>query len=202
MERELDVRGKPCPQPVLETKRALAELDEGVLTVRLDNDMSAKNVAQAAAAGGHEVVTETEGSELLVRIRKQAGAETEVPEVAPTALTGGVPTTTAVAIFSDGMGRGNPELGRILVKSYLFALSEAAQVPDFLLLANHGVFLALEGAETLESLRTLEDRGTQILVCGTCLDYLGVKDKLAVGQVSNMYDIAEALAHAGKVVSL
>jgi len=60
----------------------------------------------------------------------------------------------------------------------------------------------VEGSPLLEDLCALDERGTEILACGTCLGYYELKDQLAVGEISNMYTIAETMLGAGKVVKL
>ena len=100
------------------------------------------------------------------------------------------------------MGRGSGELGGILVRSLMHTLNEVEPRPDKLIFFNSGVKLTVEGSEVLEDLRTLEQGGAEILVCGTCLDYFKIKDKVAVGEVSNMYTIAETLLGAGRTVTI
>ena len=101
---------------------------------------------------------------------------------------------------SDRMGDGSDELGRILMKSFLFAVTQLDQLPDKMLFYNGGAKLTIEGSECLEDLKTLAEQGVEILTCGTCLDYHGIKDKLAVGGVTNMYSIVEILQSAVNVI--
>ena len=107
---------------------------------------------------------------------------------------------TVVAIASDHMGHGNEELGKILMKSFIFALTQLEELPKTILFYNGGATLTTEGSQSLEDLKTLEAQGVEILTCGTCLDYYGIKDKLAVGTVSNMYTIVEKLNNADKII--
>ena len=103
---------------------------------------------------------------------------------------------------TDVMGRGSDELGRALLKSLLYALAQLETPPRTLLFFNGGAKLTVEGSQSLEDLRELESRGTEILTCGTCLDYYGLKEKLAVGSITNMYRIAEILTQADRLVNL
>ena len=105
-----------------------------------------------------------------------------------------------VAVDTDAMGRGSDELGRTLMKGFLFALGQLPQPPKTLLFYNGGAHLTCEGSASLEDLRALAEKGTEILTCGTCLNYYGLTEKLAVGGVTNMYAIVETLANAGKVI--
>ena len=100
----------------------------------------------------------------------------------------------------DRMGDGDDELGRILMKSFLFAVTQLDQLPETILFYNGGAKLTVEGSESLEDLKKMEEQGTVIMTCGTCLDFYGIKDKLAVGTVTNMYSIVETLQNAGKVI--
>ncbi|MDY6852160.1 MAG: sulfurtransferase-like selenium metabolism protein YedF, partial [Thermodesulfobacteriota bacterium] len=106
-----------------------------------------------------------------------------------------------VKISSRFMGSGPDELGRVLIKAFLKSLPEAACEPEAIVFYNSGVHLTCEGSEHLDALRALEDKGVQIISCGTCLDFLGIKDKLAVGLTSNMFEIIEVLTGADRVVS-
>lgn len=105
-------------------------------------------------------------------------------------------------IASDAFGRGAEELGHLLMRSLLHTLSEVSPRLERVILVNSGVKLVIEGSEVLDDLRVLEEQGTEILACGTCLGYYEIKDKVAVGQISNMYDIASTLLGAGKIVAL
>ena len=108
---------------------------------------------------------------------------------------------TVVAVSSDKMGSGNDELGAVLMKSFFFAETQLDTLPDKILFYNGGAKLTVEGSDCLEDIRILEKEGVEILTCGTCLDFYGLKEKLAVGAVTNMYTIAEILQNAVSVVS-
>ena len=98
------------------------------------------------------------------------------------------------------MGRGSEELGRTLMKGFLFAVGQLPQLPKTILFYNGGAHLTVEGSPVLEDLKKLEAQGVEILTCGTCLNYYGITEKLAVGGVTNMYVIAEKMLNAGNVV--
>ena len=105
-----------------------------------------------------------------------------------------------VAIDTDAMGRGSDDLGRTLMKGFIYAVSQLETLPKTILFYNGGAKLTTEGSVLLEDLRSMEAQGVQILTCGTCLNFYGLADKLAVGSVTNMYVIVETLAKAGKVI--
>jgi len=193
----VDARGQACPQPVILARRALAHDRE--VTVIVDNATARENVAGMARSQGHAVRIEEQGSDILVHISAQgAPAPAAAPAPSP-APTGG---PTVVLFASDSMGRGSEELGGILVRSFLHTLNEVEPRPDTLVFLNSGVRLVVEGSPVLEDLQALAARGVQLLACGTCLGYYELKEKVAVGTISNMYTIAETLLGAGKVIAL
>jgi selenium metabolism protein YedF len=89
-----------------------------------------------------------------------------------------------------------------LIRSFFHTLGEVEPLPETILFFNTGVKLTCEGSQVLDDLRVLETKGIEMLVCGTCLGYFELTEKLAVGQVSNMYDIAETMLGAGTIVNL
>ena len=112
------------------------------------------------------------------------------------------PVNFTVAISSDRMGEGAEELGRILIKSYVASLTQLEEIPQVLILYNAGVLLAVEGATTVEALKELQNEGTRILACGTCLDYFESTKKLAVGSVSNMLEISGTMASSLRLINI
>ncbi len=187
--RELDCRGLPCPQPVINTKNALEELEVGGrLAVLVDNEAAVKNVSRFAEAQGHsfEVINEEGFWKIIITKKETRGKDTPIS-------CGEAAYPVCVVLSSTGMGNGDETLSKILLRAFLKTLTEAREKPRRIICYNEGVFLALEGSEVLEDLKNLEKAGVEILVCGTCLDFYGVKEKLAVGQVSNMYDILETM---------
>ncbi len=188
--RELDCRGLPCPQPVINTKNALEGLKAGEkIVILVDNEAAVQNVSRFAEAQGHEFEVAKEETFWKIIITKGEGAGPEVP------ISCGEPASYPVCVVfsARGMGSGDPTLSTLLLKAFLRTLTEAQEKPRRIICYNEGVFLTLEDSEVLEDLKDLEQAGVEILVCGTCLDYYRVKDKLAVGQVSNMYDILETM---------
>jgi selenium metabolism protein YedF len=203
MEQKIDCRGLACPQPVLETKKALEAPGADEILVRVDNLSSKENVRRFAESQGHQVsITEEKGVfELKIRRKKgeqkpeSAGRKTETSQclAAPDLV---------VFIDTDSLGRGSEELGRILMRSFLQTVGQSDVHPQKVILINSGVKLACEESEVLEDLQELSAKGTEILSCGTCLDFFGIKKKLSAGKVSNMYEILNSLAQAGKVIKI
>jgi len=179
----------------------MQEVDEVVTIV--DNPTSQANVTRMAQKAGWQVrVEEKENGTYLHLSRGEAAlgpAPEPVVKAEPAAAAGGL----SVLLFtSDKMGSGPEELGRILMRAFLHTLSEVSPLPDTMVFITDSVRLVCEGSEALDDLRALADQGVEILACGTCLGFFGLKEKLAVGEVSNMYTIAETLLQAGKVVQL
>ena len=197
----IDARGKACPQPVVLSLHAMADLKEGEpLEVWVDNDAAVENLKRMAAQKGRAATVQQEADYWRVLIGD--GAQ-DAPQSAtqPNCCTV-MGADAVVAIGSDTMGRGSEELGHTLLKGFLYALAQLETPPRTLLFFNGGAKLTVEGSQSLEDLRELESRGTEILTCGTCLDYYGLKEKLAVGSVTNMYRIAEILTQADRLVNL
>jgi selenium metabolism protein YedF len=107
-----------------------------------------------------------------------------------------------LAVSSDTMGRGDDDLGRVLLRNHLHVLREVDPRPDVIVFLNSGVRLATEGSPALDDLRALAGQGVRMLLCGTCLGHFDLKECVAVGEVSNMYAISETMFRAAKVISL
>lgn len=195
---DLDCRGLKCPEPVLRTRKAF-ERATGSFSVLVDNETARDNVARFAGTSGCDVEVSEAEDGFILRITKAARAtEPDVPAQAGSRA----PSSTIILIKSDQLGTGERELGVALMKSFLYASCEAESVPAVMIFMNSGVKLVTENADTIAHLKKLEERGVDVIVCGTCLDYYGLTDRLAAGRVSNMYEIQSALIGAGNLVSL
>ena len=194
---QIDARGKACPQPVILAKK---EIDGGCrdLTVLVDNKTAVENLTRLGNSAGMTVTTGETAQGLFVRLTGE-GKIVEEPVIAcPTTGNG-----YAVFIGKDVVGAGDRELGYNLMKMALYTLAQGDSVPAHVLFMNEGVKLpAGEEQQVLDSLMTLIEKGAIVLVCGTCLNYYGIADRLKVGTVSNMYDILGAMQRADKVISL
>jgi len=196
----VDARGAACPQPVIRTRNALKEHNE-VLTI-VDNETSQHNVAKMAEKLGFSVRIELKEDGIYLHIAKP---ETPAPEThqhpeAPAASADG--GTLVLVVADERMGRGDAELGDILIRAFFHTLSEVSPMPDTIIFFNSGVKLVVEGSPVVDDLIALRDAGVEILACGTCLGYYNLKESVKVGEISNMYTIAETMLRAGKVVNL
>jgi selenium metabolism protein YedF len=193
----VDVRGQACPVPVVRTRDAL-NTGAADVEVLVDNTTSRDNVCRFASSRGCGIEVLEEEGVFRIRISNPSGQRDAEPE--EKASENG--QRTVVVLSEDIMGRGSPELGRILVKAFLNTLAENDPPPWRLVLFNRGVMLALEGEDTVQALSNLNSMGVEILVCGTCLDFFGLKEKLAIGTVSNMYDILTTMLEASNSVTI
>ena len=194
--------GEACPRPVVKAVRAREQMGEaGVLEVHVDNETAVQNLSRMAAGRNLPAQTRKEAEKhYVVRITvadpKAAAAPLTEPPMACAPAAGGFVAAVDTAV----MGRGDDTLGKTLMKGFLYAVSQLPQPPETMLFYNGGAFLTTEGSESLEDLRRLEEKGTEILTCGTCLNHYGLTEKLAVGKVTNMYEIVEKLAGAARVI--
>ncbi len=195
---KIDARSKPCPQPVIETRQALDDPQVVSLEVLLDNEGSAENVARTGRNMGCEVRLESSANDEFTVVLTRAGSsQIEDKNVADTC---GPSSHVVVMIASSTFGEGDPELGRILMTGFIKTIKTVVPRPRTLVFLNSGIKLACEGSGLIEAIDELEQNGTKVLCCGTCLDFYNLKDSLKVGVVSNMFDIASVLVSADKVV--
>lgn len=197
MENTVDARGLACPQPVILAGKALAGGGEVVILV--DDDTTAENLRRLGARQGCVVTVEKEaGGTLRVRLIP-TGAGPAGQTAAPPPRPGGE-GELLVILASDRMGRGDDVLGDVLMRSFIHTLLSLTPRPRKIILYNTGARLADRDSTVIDDLRQLEAVGVELLVCGTCVNFFGIQDRLGVGTISNMYDIAAALAAAGKTV--
>ena len=184
---KLDCKGQACPLPVVNAKKALAGMGEGALEVVVDNKTAMHNLENLGKSLKVETASEERGdAEFAVVFTKGA-------QVADAACK-------VVVLSSEFMGAGGDELGATLMKAFVFALTQQDELPAAILAYNGGVHLTVEDSPVLDDLKKLAEAGVEIFSCGTCLNHFGIADKLAVGEVTNMYVIVEKQLEAGVVV--
>lgn len=192
--------GDQCPVPVIKSIKALDEMKEpGILEVHIDNEIAVENLLKMAEGKGFSAKSEKkEEKHYVVEIevnREGAGKEQEAQ---PRSSSTGGPTV--VAIGSNKIGEGAEELSTLLMKGFIYTLSQYEKLPDTVIFYNGGAKIPTEGSVSIEDLKFMESKGVEIMTCGTCLDFYGLKEKLLVGTISNMYNIVEKLMQAGKVI--
>ena len=200
MAKYIDARGKACPMPVILVKK---EIDNGErdITITVDNEIAVENLKRLAADSGIEVKAEKNGNDFNVTF---AGGAAEVKKEEP-AVNACTLNGCGYAVFfgKDHVGEGEYELGSNLAKMMLYTYSQSDDIPTTLIFMNSGVKLPTsDNDDIITSIKVLTEKGTEVIVCGTCLNYYGLTEKLKVGTVSNMYEIVEKMKKAAKVITV
>ncbi|MCB2290644.1 sulfurtransferase-like selenium metabolism protein YedF [Clostridium sp. CS001] len=194
MDNIIDCKGLQCPLPVVKTKKYFDSIESGEGTIIVDNLVAKNNVVKLAKGSGNESTVEEKDGLYFINITKKQNAVVKDKVKENKKFT--------LVVSTDKLGSGDDKLGDMLMKSYIFALSEADIVPDDLLFINGGINLTIETSPVLDSLEKLVERGSNILVCGACLDFYNVKDKLSIGEITNMYTIVELMNNADKTIKI
>ncbi|MEA1960096.1 MAG: sulfurtransferase-like selenium metabolism protein YedF [Bacillota bacterium] len=194
MKKIVDARGLSCPQPVVLTKKALdiSEIQE-VITI-VDNKTALENVSKLVNSMHFESNVDEKVDGYYIDILKGADLVEEEKQVSR--------GNTVILICSNLLGQGEAKLGNMLMKSFIYTLTQMEGELNAIIFMNSGVMLSTEGSELVEHIQVLESSGVEVLSCGTCLDFYNLGDKLKVGDVSNMYTITEKLMQASKVISV
>lgn len=196
---EVNAMGKVCPIPVIMTKKVLRENTTGEnIMIRVDNEIATQNLTKMAGQlniksnvtklsdAEYTVLYDLEGCEACAVLNDSSVLEQGADEY-------------VVAINSDKMGTGDEAFGTTLLENFIYALTEQDRIPKMVVMYNSGVRLVTENEKTVKDLKTLQEKGTEILACGLCLDFYGLKEKLRVGSATNMYRIVEIM-RTNKVV--
>ena len=191
MNKKLNCMGMACPLPVVEAKKAIDEMEDGLLEIEVDNETCVQNLRRLAAKYDFTVASESiSDKEFLVKMEVKKDH----------ALKGKQEDSCTVVFSSDKMGEGDEELGKNLMKSFVFALSNVDPLPTAMVFYNRGAFLTSEDSPVLADLKNLEKAGVKIMTCGLCADYYKIKEKLGVGVISNMYEIVETQMQSDKII--
>jgi selenium metabolism protein YedF len=198
----IDVKGLQCPMPLIETKKAMKEIEEGEsLKIIIDNATSVINVVRFLEDNGVPVTKSQNGNITELTVNKQ-DSEIENAEVDEYCAIDLPTDNNFVLVFAKNrIGEGAEELGKMLVSGFLNTFKEMEKLPQTVIFLNSGIDLVLEGSPTIPVLKEYEAQGVELLACGACLDYYKKVDEVAVGRVSNAYDILNATLNAGKVIS-
>ena len=191
----LDCRGQQCPRPVVQTRQMMLAQPTSPLRVLVDDDAARENVARLAKSLGYRVSIEQTEDNFEIGL-----VPGEAPKKAAARVTSAGPTI--IFVGSDQMGSGDAKLGQILMKNFIFTLIESDTTPDAIYFVNSGVKLTIGGSDVVEPLEELANRGVDIASCGLCLEFFDAKDSLAVGRISNMLELVNALEGAGNIIRL
>lgn len=211
MNTNIDAKGMTCPKPVILAKKAMDACKKGEkVCILVDNQIAVENLRKLAASQKADYWFKKKGEkeyEVVITVQEEYTSENaeegKVAELASLELEScqiKSQKRTVVVLSSDKMGEGEEELGKILIKGFVYALTQLEELPDSVLLYNSGAFLSCEDSPVLEDLKLLEEEGVRICTCGTCLDFYKLKEKLAVGEVVNMYQIVQAQAQADLIL--
>ena len=216
MKVKIDARGKQCPLPVIEARKAVLSLHEqGEVEILVDNEIAVQNISKMASSQKldfHSEKIAQDHYQVVIVVKKSVGmikgtekgiektAEEKKESRDEMCFPDQRKDRMVVILSSNEMGSGDEALGKLLMKGYVFALTQLEILPQTVLLYNSGAYLSIRGADTLEDLKSLEAQGVEILTCGTCLNHYQIADKLAVGEVTNMYVIAQKMAEADKLI--
>jgi selenium metabolism protein YedF len=199
MKHLVDARGLACPLPVINTKNEISNMNEGEdVEVIVDNDIAVQNLTKFSNVRNYTVSANKVSDDeyhVVITVGKKEVVEEKEEECVPQ-----MKNNDLVVLSTNKMGHGNDELGKTLMKAFIFALTKQDQFPKTILLYNSGAFLSCEGSDSLEDLKLLEANGVEIMTCGTCLNFYELSEKLAVGSVTNMYDIVEKMQKASKII--
>lgn len=200
----IDARGELCPRPLIMTKKALLEIHPGEsFIVLVDNSAAKENVERFLKDNGQSVLVEQKGNDYQLTVGKNSQdlAHPQAEDYCPVVSHKHDRDGHVISISNNHMGQGPEDLTALLIQGFVNTIKEVSPHPKAIVFYTSGVFLTLEDSPVLLALKELEGMGVKILVCGTCLNFFEVKEKLAVGQVSNMYTILETLSHASHVVT-
>lgn len=190
----VDAIGDKCPVPVIKTKNALKDIQEGILEVLVDNPISMENVEKMCIEKKLAYSIVKDGEIYKISITK-TDEKVEATEKKEEDSNG-----TVIAIDSDEMGKGDPKLGKTLMKAFVYTLTELETLPETIILYNKGVFLAAEGSESVEDLEKLSSMGVNIVSCGACVNFYELTEKVKVGTITNMYNILNLQMKSKRII--
>lgn len=200
----VNAMGDACPIPVVKTKNAIKTLNgNGVVETLVDNEIAVQNLTKMATQKGYAVKSEKLGENqyrVEMTIAENTISKEETDSNAVNCIPDARKKNTVVVISSSCMGSGSDELGAVLMKGFLYAISQQEELPATILFYNGGAKLTCENAPTIEDLKSMEAQGVEILTCGTCLNHYGLTQQLRVGSVTNMYVIAEKMSKASLII--
>lgn len=198
MKKIIDAKGKNCPMPVIMAKK---EIDAGVkfFEIEVDNKIAVENLKKLANSQGFTTTIEENNGNFKVNFSN--GCE-ECEEVLAKVEDKKPLGNWTIFVNKEIIGAGDDELGKSLMKMFIYTISEGDDLPKSILFMNGGVKVPTLNDQAIEHLKVLQDKGVELLVCGACLNFYGLEEKLEVGRVSNMYDITNAMKEASKVITI
>lgn len=200
MRKFVDARGVDCPKPVTLTKEAFDDPKMTFVEVKLDSQVALENVKRFIGKYGGKIDEMLKnGDEVTIIASRTSEPKADSKSVSKNSE---IYSDISYVIATSEIGKGDAELGKKLMSAFLSTLAEYKTLPSTIFFMNHGVLLCVQDSPSLESLKKLEEKGVEIIVCGTCTDYLKVTDNVSVGILGNMYDLVELYGNSSKVISL
>ncbi|MDO9079462.1 MAG: sulfurtransferase-like selenium metabolism protein YedF [Desulfuromonadales bacterium] len=189
--KSIDCRNWLCPKPVIEVRKVMLAAPDVALCALVEDQVARQNLLRLASSLGWSVQERDVDGVAALEFS---------PAASTTAVTASVGANTVVLVAAATMGSGNDELGRILLRNFLLTLAELEIPPSTIYFINDGVKLVVQDADTVEILQKLADLGIDLAACGLCLEFFGLKEKVAVGRITNMLDIVQGMTNAGSVL--
>lgn len=199
---KINAIGDTCPIPVVKTINAIKSLKKAEdICVSVDNSVAVENLKRLATSKDFKVEEkQLSEKEYEVIIHSDVVTEIDSDKIIENCNFSSPKKKTVVVIASNKMGCGDEKLGKTLIKGFIFSLSQQDNLPTTIIFYNSGAYISAEDSESFEDLKTLENKGVEILTCGTCADFYGIKEKIKVGTITNMYTIVEKCTSADLIV--
>ena len=201
----VDAMGRPCPIPVIESKKALAKPGADGVLVKVDNIVAVQNLEKMAKGYGYSFSYKEntpDAYDVIINLDDKKQPQAATRNIEQLVVDCKTAARLVVVISSNAMGEGSQELGEILIKGFIYSLTELASPPATVVFLNAGAYLTSEGANTIPDIKKLEELGTKILTCGTCANFFGLTEKLAVGKITDMYGITQEMTSASLVINI
>lgn len=197
MKITLDLKGMACPKPVLETQKAFKDLSIKEFEVIVDNEIARENLKRLSDSKGYKYEIKENSGDIIINIKRDGAEKPSTEEFAavcdiPVEVQNDI-SNAVLMIKNEYLGDGNDELGKVLMKGFLYTITETKPYPQKVVLLNSAIKLSTVNEETIAHLKKLEEAGSKIYSCGTCLNYYDLADQLKVGVIGNMYDVVESL---------
>ena len=202
----IDARKLNCPQPLILTKNAL-EGGQNEILVLIDTDTAKQNILKYCNKMGYEAELTEQDGHTVIKINKTLSDSSqttkELSNISETKIILQEADKKKVYFIGTNLlGSGSEDLGKLLMKGFIYTITQVKPYPEAIIFLNSGVKLACENSDSIDDLNKLLQAGTKIVSCGTCLDFYQIKDKLKVGEITNMYDIVETISASNNVVSI
>jgi selenium metabolism protein YedF len=201
--RVVDTKGQLCPAPLIAAKKALRESAVGESFVVLtDNKTSFDNLSRFLNDNKVDLqFIESEGVWTLTGTKTSGNVElSKVEDYCATPIAHFEKGDFVVVFTSDKMGEGDEILGRLLVSNFIKALKDLDKLPGKMVFYNKGVTLVAKGSPVIDHLKELEKMGVELLLCATCVNHYSIQSEVETGIFSNMFEIAEVMTTAGRIV--